>query len=584
MKHFLSRGALAFVLFTTFAFPLSSHAALTESQIQSILGLLSSFGAEQSVITNVNASLRGQATSGSSSSSSCLALNNNLYLDTTDVSTDGEISRLQAFLGGRVTGYFGPATLQLVQNWQASHGVVSSGSPDTSGYGYVGPKTRSAMSCKNSTPTNTQPTQPTTPTIPNSGTQNTAPTQSASIDQSSLTTSSSNPVITGSASGVSGVSFLLTTSTHKIYDISYSNIPVTNGRWLFYLSGSPLPVGTYYITISAPNGEILNYGTLTITGSNPSPSPSVETPQVSVTDVASWYVKAVYGNIPNTPNTYAFVFMPQNGTSTWYHAQTTASGALAGTVTGNGEVSLSVPGDMPAGVYRLRIFNQLTGGVTGGTIAESASFTVPASQTTSSASATINQDTLNPSSGTSFIISGTANGTTQLYIYVVPSSYAGSTNFQSVTTLNGTTGVLSNSTYLSGGVWYMQFGGLAAGTYKVLVYDYSSTAIPLLVSGTLTVPATQSQSPGTTNAFDASSLTSSTGAPTVTGSALVAPVSIVIYTPQGAYTSGAVYTSNNRWTYHFAPPTPIANGQYEIKLYNYSTGATLATGTIIISQ
>lgn len=165
MKHFLSRGALAFVLLTTFAFPISSHAALTESQIQSILGLLSSFGAEQSVITNVNASLRGQATGGSSSSSVCLALNNNLYLDTTDASTDGEISKLQAFLGGRVTGYFGPATLQLVQNWQASHGVVSSGSPDTSGYGYVGPKTRAAMRCGNATtytPPNNTSTTPST--------------------------------------------------------------------------------------------------------------------------------------------------------------------------------------------------------------------------------------------------------------------------------------------------------------------------------------------------------------------------------------------------------------------------------------
>ena len=123
-------------------------AGLTEAQIQAIVSLLSSFGADSATVSDVNAVLHGQAVvSTTASTTPCLMLNNNLYADITDATTNGEVSKLQQFLGGRVTGYFGPLTLQLVQSWQTTHGVVSSGSPDTTGYGYAGPKTRTAMSC-----------------------------------------------------------------------------------------------------------------------------------------------------------------------------------------------------------------------------------------------------------------------------------------------------------------------------------------------------------------------------------------------------------------------------------------------------
>jgi len=63
-----------------------------------------------------------------------------------------EVSALQAWLisggylaAGNATGYFGPLTEAAVQRFQASHGVVSSGSPSTTGYGVVGPRTRTAI-------------------------------------------------------------------------------------------------------------------------------------------------------------------------------------------------------------------------------------------------------------------------------------------------------------------------------------------------------------------------------------------------------------------------------------------------------
>ncbi len=64
----------------------------------------------------------------------------------------GSVSTLQDFLvkegvyaANLVTGYFGPATQAGVQRWQAAHGIVSYGSPSTTGYGRVGPSTLRAM-------------------------------------------------------------------------------------------------------------------------------------------------------------------------------------------------------------------------------------------------------------------------------------------------------------------------------------------------------------------------------------------------------------------------------------------------------
>ena len=43
------------------------------------------------------------------------------------------------------SGFFGPLTEGAVQEWQASHGLISSGSPSTTGWGVVGRRTRAAL-------------------------------------------------------------------------------------------------------------------------------------------------------------------------------------------------------------------------------------------------------------------------------------------------------------------------------------------------------------------------------------------------------------------------------------------------------
>jgi peptidoglycan hydrolase-like protein with peptidoglycan-binding domain len=67
-------------------------------------------------------------------------------------STGLEVVGLQALLiglgylaSGNTTGYYGPLTEAAVQRLQTAQGVVSSGTPSTTGYGVVGPRTRAAI-------------------------------------------------------------------------------------------------------------------------------------------------------------------------------------------------------------------------------------------------------------------------------------------------------------------------------------------------------------------------------------------------------------------------------------------------------
>lgn len=160
-------AALALTLFGGVAFAQAS--TLTSIQVGAIINLLQSFGVDSGTIANVQAVLENQSTttqamSSSSSSSSggsgqlqgnngCNVLDNNLQFGATDQSTNGDVSQLQAFLGknkdiypeGVVTGYYGNLTLQAVQRWQEAHGIVSSGDPESTGFGHIGPRTRGEM-------------------------------------------------------------------------------------------------------------------------------------------------------------------------------------------------------------------------------------------------------------------------------------------------------------------------------------------------------------------------------------------------------------------------------------------------------
>ena len=150
--------------------------SLTVGQVQAIITLLQSFGTDQATIDNVRAALNGATAPGvgnssNSPASNCL-LSTNLSRGATDATTNGQVSVLQDLLGVTpVTGYFGPLTETAVQTWQTSHNILSSGSPSTTGWGVVGPKTRAAMAtrCIGTEVTGTpvvQPVSSTTTMIP----------------------------------------------------------------------------------------------------------------------------------------------------------------------------------------------------------------------------------------------------------------------------------------------------------------------------------------------------------------------------------------------------------------------------------
>ncbi len=154
----ITSSGLGFVLLVSPVFASADALSDLQAQIRSLLAQIASLQSQ----------IGAPPTSSASTGVACVSLSNSLSLDDTDADTNGDVTKLQRFLasqGGsvyperRITGYFGPATLRAVQRWQAAHGLVSSGDPDSTGYGYVGPKTRTAMAqrCSNisSTPAST---------------------------------------------------------------------------------------------------------------------------------------------------------------------------------------------------------------------------------------------------------------------------------------------------------------------------------------------------------------------------------------------------------------------------------------------
>jgi peptidoglycan hydrolase-like protein with peptidoglycan-binding domain len=78
----------------------------------------------------------------------CLSIQRTLALD----DRGGDVQKLQQYLSRiglldaiQVTGYFNTDTQHALQQWQKAEGIVSSGSPATTNWGVVGPKTRAVL-------------------------------------------------------------------------------------------------------------------------------------------------------------------------------------------------------------------------------------------------------------------------------------------------------------------------------------------------------------------------------------------------------------------------------------------------------
>lgn len=156
--------AVAIALMSTIAVA-PAKAALTQTQISSIVSLLASFGADAATIANVTAALNGQATPGSGTGTgtnpnagTCPALTRDIQQG----SSGADVKAFQMFLNsksdtkvaasgagspGNETSTFGPATKAAAIKLQVKLGV-------TPAAGYIGAKTRAAIAatCGNTTP------------------------------------------------------------------------------------------------------------------------------------------------------------------------------------------------------------------------------------------------------------------------------------------------------------------------------------------------------------------------------------------------------------------------------------------------
>ena len=135
---------------------------LTRSAIAASCSRLSS-GNPQTPAPSTSNTQTPATSQGNGASSSCVLLAHSISQGATDATTGGDVTKLQNFLiaqgsmQGSATGFFGPKTQTAVQAYQKSKGIVSAGTPDTTGYGAVGTRTRAVMAvgCQTTATTDT---------------------------------------------------------------------------------------------------------------------------------------------------------------------------------------------------------------------------------------------------------------------------------------------------------------------------------------------------------------------------------------------------------------------------------------------
>jgi len=189
----IGAGVLSVGMLVALAAPLGAHAALTEAQIQSILSLLNSFGADATTVANVDASLRGTTPTVTPGQQTSVSANVCPYTWTRSLTvgdTGADVLALQKLLNadpattiaasgvgsvGNETNYFGSLTAAAVARFQNKYATeVLTPVGLTAGTGYFGPATRakanmlcSAQEIVVAPPQQTSPPQvTTTPSFP----------------------------------------------------------------------------------------------------------------------------------------------------------------------------------------------------------------------------------------------------------------------------------------------------------------------------------------------------------------------------------------------------------------------------------
>ena len=327
---------LCVAMLSSFGAPVKAQSSTAQSeQIKTLLAL----------IQQLQAQLAQMQGSGSSVSQ-CLTLSRSLYLGVSDNETAGEVSKLQQFLTktghytyGTPTGYFGPATQVAVQAWQKANGVVSSGSPDTTGYGVTGPSTRSAMarSCTSTyTPTNR-------PVVD---------TDNSSVTITSIS-NSENPTVKGTASDADVIGFSVSNGD-KVY--GSGDIEVTNGVWTHKIT-KDLEDGEYLLTVYVDNSKVAQK-TFVVDVVQADPSITLTSPkrgaifnknEANDDVVLKWTAQ----DVPENTN----VLYEIEATQSYAGAFVTGSAGQIKAKSGSSEhrIAIDIAGTLDAGEYKVRL-------------------------------------------------------------------------------------------------------------------------------------------------------------------------------------------------------------------------------------
>jgi len=179
-----------------------------QAQVQSLLAQIVALKGHSS-----QPSSAASAQSSATNQGQCVTLSHNLHVGSTDAISGGDVTTLQRFLidqgylHAAATGYFGALTQAAVQRWQADNAIVSSGTPASTGWGSVGPKTRGRMDCEMPSSQGSAPAplqlsgpvnvpSPLTYTAPS----NTAPSTSPTLTPSAPVTSTPASVLANTSS------------------------------------------------------------------------------------------------------------------------------------------------------------------------------------------------------------------------------------------------------------------------------------------------------------------------------------------------------------------------------------------------